>query len=245
MRKIFLLAMACLAGEQALAESLNARGVIRAANEAVLRSSLDARIVKTPFRSGDVFKRGDVLLSYDCSRQRAEKNAAKAALRAADARLDSARELNALAAAGKFEVVLAQAEREEAAARLAAHSAQIKDCQLRAPYAGRVAELYVNSFETPENKAPLLKIVDVTELEIRLIVPSKWLSWLTPGTTLAFDVDETGQQQQATVTRIGAEVDAVSSTAAIVARIPKPGSAILPGMSGTAHFSQQDSNASQ
>ena len=54
------------------ADANTARGVLRAENEAVLASPVSERIVQMPFREGDSFKRGDTLVSFDCSQLAAE-----------------------------------------------------------------------------------------------------------------------------------------------------------------------------
>ena len=81
-----------------------------------------------------------------------------------------------------------------------------------------------------------MKIVGSNDLELRLIVPSNWLSWLKIGESFSFQVDETGQQHVAQVTQVGAEVDAVSRTVPITAKFEAHPSTVLPGMSGTAVF---------
>ena len=65
------------------------------------------------------------------------------------------------------------------------------------------------------------------------------LLWIRPEIDFSFTVDETGQHYPATVLRIGAEVDAISKTVPIIAAITDTTHpALLPGMSGTAHYQQ-------
>ncbi len=212
------------------------RGVIKARREAVIQSDLSAPVAEAPKRTGDAFKKGDLLLRFECEAQLAEAAAAAAAYRAARARHDSDVEMKAHDAAGRFDVSLSKADMEEADARARAARARAKRCDILAPYDGKVAELWINPHETPRVDQPLIKIVGVEEMELRLIVPSAWLVWLQPGEAFNFAVDETGETLAATVDRIGAEVDAVSRTVPIIARATAPAGAILPGMSGSATF---------
>ncbi|MEO0851408.1 MAG: HlyD family secretion protein, partial [Pseudomonadota bacterium] len=115
-------------------------------------------------------------------------------------------------------------------------AARIKGCKIIAPFDGRVAQLSINAHELPANDQPLMKIVGTGALELRLIVPSRWLSWVTPGTAFDFIIDETGARYEATVLRLGAEVDAVSGTVPIIATFEMLPAAVLPGMSGVAEF---------
>lgn len=56
-----------------------ARGVLRARDQAVLSSELAGRIIEMPYTDGQNFKKGDVLVRFDCSAYQAQLNAAQAA----------------------------------------------------------------------------------------------------------------------------------------------------------------------
>lgn len=217
-------------------DSNGVRGVVNAVKQAVIRSDITARVTLAPFRAGETFKKGAVLMKFDCQTYYSEIKVAQAAYRAAKTRYDNAMEMNKYKAAGLYEVDLAKAELAQANASIRVARSRCANCAIKAPYAGRVAETFVHVFETPNAGEPLMKIVGVGALEIRLIAPSKWLTWLKPGATFNFLVDETGTEHQASVTNIGAEVDAVSGTVPIIAQFKKPDSSVLPGMSGVAVF---------
>ncbi len=212
------------------------RGVVRAVRQAEIRSDLTARVKKIPFREGESFSKGDLLIEFDCRALRAEVKAVDAAYRVAKAQYENAVEMNRLNAAGLYEVQIRKAEMSEALFRTQAGKARVDNCVIKAPYSGRIAERHVNPFETPNAGEPLLKIVGGKELEIRLIAPSQWLSWLKIGANLEFVIDETGGGYAAVVGNIGAEVDAVSGTVPIIATFNDPEKRILPGMSGVAYF---------
>ncbi len=60
--------------------SSEARGVLRATNQAVLASELSGRITDLPFQEGESFNKGDTLARFDCSAYQAQLNAAQAAV---------------------------------------------------------------------------------------------------------------------------------------------------------------------
>ena len=239
-----LLVSAALYGEAIAEESASppleaVRGVVKATQEAILNADISARVSATPVRIGEAFAAGDLLIEFDCDVQEAERDAARAVYKAAKARYDSNVEMQKNGAVGQFDVSLSRAERDEASARARAISAQLKRCEIRAPYPGRVAELAVNEHETPAPDQPLMKIVASDAMELHLIAPSNWLLWLAPETTFSFTIDETGNSHEARVVRIGAEVDAVSRTVPIVAQFTTLPDDVLPGMSGSARFDQR------
>ncbi|HMB48635.1 MAG TPA: HlyD family efflux transporter periplasmic adaptor subunit, partial [Afifellaceae bacterium] len=75
-----------------------------------------------------------------------------------------------------------------------------------------------------------------TELEIELLIPSRWLLWLEPDLRFEFSVDETGLKYAATVTRLGGAVDPVSQTIRVFGALEDRPPELLSGMSGTAIF---------
>lgn len=230
--------LACSASGISMAQEHEpVRGVVKSQQEAVLSVDLNARVMETPIKAGESFNKDDVLLRFDCEVQNAEKNAAKAAYSASRSAYKSNVELKSYGAAGDFEVGVSKAEMEEAQAQAEAYSARTKDCVIHAPFDGRVAELAINEFETPGPNQPLLKIVSSGQFELRLIVPSKWLAWLSVGTEFEFAIDETGEKHLASISQLGAEVDAVSRTVPVIARFNNFPRAVLPGMSGSAFFS--------
>lgn len=216
------------------------RGVIKPVHEAVLTTDLGVAVLGTPIRSGESFTKGDVLMRFDCAEQRAQTKAFYAAYTGAKARYDNQREMQALDAAGQYDVLIAKSERDEAHARADAMKARMEKCELRAPFDGKVAQLTINAHEVPAANQPLLKIISTGALELRLIVPASWLTWLSEGAQFTFTVDETNETYPAVITRMDPEVDAVSRTISIIAEFTETQGMVLPGMGGSAQFSQPD-----
>ena len=175
-----------------------------------------------------------MLVQFECDRPQAELCSAQALLQVQRRQLDAQTELEKFGATGKTEVDVARSQADKARADVDALQAQLRDCAISAPFAGRVVERLARSHEGVAVSQPLLRIQDTSALELDLIVPSNWLVWLQPGTRFAFRVDETQQTIDAAVHRLGAAVDPVSRTVRIVARFRGDVQRVLPGMSGTA-----------
>lgn len=224
------------AGSNATTSS-EARGVLRARDQAVLASELSGRIVELPFSEGEWFKKGDTLARFDCSAYQAQLNAAQAANRGAGEELSHNKQLAALNSVGRFEVARAQAKVSETQAQSQVYQVQVKRCSVLAPFDGQVVERKVKRYESVAAGAPLLDVVDNRTLEIHLLVPSRWMARLKPGQTFSFVPDETGQALDATVKRLGARIDEGSQTLLLVATLPNA-NGLLAGMSGTARFAE-------
>jgi RND family efflux transporter MFP subunit len=212
------------------------RGVVRARNTAVLSSRLSAQITRMPLQTGQSFRKGELLVAFDCERQRAEARAAVAAHRAHQKTYEVQHELKTHNAIGGMEVEVTRSQMDKAAADVAALEAGLRECTVLAPYAGRVVETVAQEHEIAGQGQPLLRIQGADDLELQLIVPSRWMAWLRGGTSFTFRIDETGESMTASVLRTGAAVDPVSQTVKITARLPAGKATVLPGMSGTADF---------
>lgn len=224
--------------ERLTEDSVPVRGVISALDQASLSTELSARVVKIGFREGEAFQKGDLLVAFDCERYRAEQQSAESVALEMRLTLESNEQLQKFRAVGKHDVEISRARLDKAEAEARALKARLGQCEIMAPYDGRVAEIAVNLYEWPQAGKPFLRIVSDARLEIEIIVPSRWLSWMATGAQLSFKVDETGRDYPAKVVRLGAAVDAVSQMVKVFAVFEKPVDDVLPGMSGTAHFAR-------
>jgi membrane fusion protein, multidrug efflux system len=220
-----------LAGERS-----GVRGIVRASDEAVLSSDLGRRIIELPVKESGAFKQGDVLARFDCDSGRANLTAARAKQRVEQIGYENTARLAKMRAAGRFEVNLAKARTEQAAAEADGLGISLNECEIKAPFAGLVAELSAHVSELPERTQPLMRIIGTARLEVDMIVPSDWLAWIKPGAAFVMRIDETGKDAPASILRLGAVVDPVSQTVKAVGELSAPDPAVRPGMSGSVTF---------
>jgi len=212
------------------------RTQLNSRNAVTLSSEIAARIASLPLREGDAFRAGQQIVGFDCSLYQSQLRKAEAAVDAANAVLQSNQRMAELNSIGKFEVEQAQARSKEAQAEAASTRLLVGRCGIAAPFAGRIAKRHVaaHQYVTPGN--PLLDIVETGQLELQMIVPSKWLAWLKPGAGFTVDVEELGKSYPAKVQRVGAQIDPVSQTVAVFGVVDGNQPGLLPGMSGWAVF---------
>ncbi|NGZ05235.1 MAG: efflux RND transporter periplasmic adaptor subunit [Magnetococcales bacterium] len=197
-----------------------------------LANELPGRVERIHVREGGTFKAGDPLISLDCALHRAQLDKAKAALTAAEKISSVNAKLAEMKTLGGLEAVTSAAEAAKARAELTLMSTTVSKCTLLAPFPGRVAEQKIREHQYLQAGQPLLEILDDTHLEIEFIAPSRWLSWLKPGFPFALQVDETGQNHPAKVSRIGVRVDPVSQSVKVTGDFLKPTPDLKVGMSG-------------
>lgn len=209
----------------------------------LLSSEIGAIVSKVAVREAGNFRRGDILLSMDCSLQQAQLKIAQAELASAEAVLAANVRLDQLNSIGKLELDLAHVAKAKAMAEVQMSETLLAKCDVVAPFPGRVAAQHVRERQYVQPGEPLLEIFDDSHLELEFIVPSHWLGWLREGFSFDVRIDETGSVYPAKITRVGARADAVSQTVKVAATIDGEYKELIAGMSGTVQVSTPASTA--
>ncbi|MFM9975886.1 MAG: efflux RND transporter periplasmic adaptor subunit [Beijerinckiaceae bacterium] len=233
MYRVALAWLILAAGTASASEPSPLRGVVKAINEAAITSDIAARVTALPFREGEAFKKGDLLVEFDCERLKAELKAADAERRGHFVAWENSARLYQLRAAGGHEVSIAAATHDKSAAVVEGLQARVKQCHIIAPFDGRVLDLNIRRHETPAASQPLLRILDDTSIDIDMLLPASSLKDIKPGVIFSLTLDDTGRTISGEITRVGAALDIVSQTFK-ASGVPKGDlKGVLPGMSGS------------
>jgi membrane fusion protein, multidrug efflux system len=214
------------------------RGVVKSSSEAVLSSQIEGRISTLPFKDGQRFKKGQILVVMDCAKYEAELASATAEHEARKKTHANNLRLSDLRAIGRLEVEISEAEVKKALAATKIAQVKVSGCRIMAPFSGRVVKVMAHEHENIFPNDQLLSILDDSQLEIELLLPSRSLTWLKNGSGFGFTVDETGRGYAARVTEIGASVDPASQTVRVIGEFEGTPADVLTGMSGTATFNE-------
>jgi multidrug efflux pump subunit AcrA (membrane-fusion protein) len=177
---------------------------------------------------------GQVLARFVCGEQEGSLAHARALLTEKREVLATNTKLHNLGTGSGLDFHVAAAQVEEAAADLQTAAAVVENCAVKAPFPGRVASVAARPYQFVGVGQPLLDILDDRTLDLELIVPSRWLSWLRTGTPFTVTVDETGRTYDAVVDRLSGKVDAVSQSIKAYGRLAAAAPELLAGMSGRA-----------
>ncbi len=216
--------------------SATTRFITKPPQEAQLASQMAGKLLRFLVQDGAAFRKGDKLVEFDCAERQAQLDRARASFDKADKTERAQKQLHAMKALSDLDYEIAAASVREARADVAMAQAQVSQCYILAPYAGRVVRRIANQHENLTVGTPLMQIVESGPLRLDLLVPSSWLRWLKKGSEFSIHVDELGVTYKATVTGIGARVDAASQTIDVRAGISGQAPGLLPGMSGSADF---------
>ena len=218
------------------AEVRESRALVVASQEAILSSELAARIENIAVKEMQRFKKGDLLIQFDCSLYEAQKDVVSANANSALIKLKSDEQMLQMRSIGKYELELSISEYEKAKSELRIAELNVERCKIKAPFDGAVEEVVVNTFETIQPQVELMKIIQTDVLELEMVVSSEWISWLKIGHPIKVYIDEIQKEFNATISGIGANVDAVSQTIQLKGTITDTSPALLPGMSGRVVF---------
>ncbi len=241
---LMVMSVLLLSGEMSVGKSngiqssdLNAvRGVVKPSEEAVISSELQARVKRMPFRDGQWFKKGDLLVEFDCAKYWAELAATKAELDAREMTAVNNQELSKLNGIGQLEVDISEAEVKQAKAAVRSANIAVRHCKVTAPFSGRVVKTLVNPHETVNPYDEVMSLLNDKTFEIELILPSTSLRWVAKKSAFKFFIDETQELYLAEVVEIGARVDPVSQTIRVFGKFQEQPKQVLSGMSGSARF---------
>lgn len=176
-------------GENAL------RGWLVARHHSVLSAGRSGRVDELSVNVDQHVAQGDVLLRLDCGLLREQRKVASA-----EADMAGKRVAAAFAAEGAL-VSLLQAEHARALAALQVQEASLRECDLVAPFAGRVAAVSVTRHQYVQTGQVLVHLVNDAELLLEFDAPPAWSGWLRPGFRMQFFVEQTGRSYRAQVQR--------------------------------------------
>ena len=221
-------------------ESQTARAVIVSLDRTILSSEIAGEIVELSKFEGDSFTKGETLIKIDCSVYKAQKRKIDVEKEIARLELEKNKKLDAFGSIGTFEIQISQENLNKQKAESDIASINVSRCDIKAPFDGKIASKKVSKYQNIKPQDELLEIVGIDNLEAKVVVPSSWLVWLKKGIEFDLNVDETQTTVKAQIVQIDSIVDPTSQSISIRAKLLKPFENIIPGMSATANFYQQN-----
>src|ERR1700722_18043450 len=207
-----VVAFAAAIGSGAAARAAEVPAQLVPVHAATLSSEIAARIDGIATRIGDRFRKGDVLVSFDCALPNAQLTHAQAALTEAARTYEINRRAVAQKTTAQLELDIPAAEVLKAKADLAAAEAQVAKCSIPAPFDGVTIAQKMQAFEYATPGRPVIEVLDDRALEVELTAPSRSLAWLKPGTPFQLKLDENGKTYPGKVVRLGGRVDPASQS---------------------------------
>ena len=224
-------------GQSRQAQAVSLPGKVKAARQVVLSFQVRGRVTTLPVSKGQAVTQGQLLAQLDQRDYQNQFNSAEAIYKERSAYLDRMEEGLKKQVATKLEVDQARRDAEVTKADMDTARKNLEDTTLKAPFAGVVADTFVDNFQDVQAKEKILSLQDATDIEIVVDVPERLMARVREDDArdlvVRFDAlpDAT---YPVTVKEFAAEADPQTQTYPVTVTMPAPSDAnILPGMSAT------------
>ncbi|MCK5448258.1 MAG: efflux RND transporter periplasmic adaptor subunit, partial [Gemmatimonadetes bacterium] len=215
---------------------VSAEGQAAAMRRAPLHAQVGGRVVEVPVREGAWVSAGDMIARIDPVEYEISRKEAQGALELAEASYqDLTLGDESIEDAELLEVRQSQARIRSglvgAEARLEQAEYNLEKTVIRAPYAGRLANLVVDVGTRLGVNDSVATVVDLSSVDVDVQVLESEIAALEVGrdATVTFTAFP-GEQFQAEVSTVNPVVDPVSHVGRATVRLRNPGARILPGM---------------
>ncbi len=212
-------------------------GTLSPVRQMLLNARVAGEVTEVAAREGEAVAVGGLLLRQDSREIGARLAQAEAAVQSSRAELETAREQVRKFRQLTLKNFFSRNDLEKAETQVAVHESQLKaneaavvmarksleDATLRAPFSGMVAERLVEPGQMVMPNTPLLRIVDLRELELAIQLPSSEISRIRKGQQISFRVDAFGSELfPATIVRLNPLAKASNRKITVYATVANP-----------------------
>lgn len=212
------------------------RGQLRPVNFTQISAGLDAKLESFPVRAGNRIEQGDLIAEFNCAIERANNTIELAREESAARSVEINERLRELNNLSELELAQSRSELDIARAEVQRTGSILTECVIRAPFSGTVTKKYVEAFQYVGQGEVLIELIDTTNLEIEMVLPSLNLRRYQVGRQFEFLIDETDQTVNAVIDRVVNVIDPVSQTVRVIGTLVEPSINLMPGMSGVVFF---------
>lgn len=226
-------------------ERLSLIGTAQPLRDSLVASEVEGRVTARSIEHGDRVEAGTVLVELDSTRLRKELDRVRAQQVDAQAQLELA-EIQAGRARRLFErEILSRGEMDEAAAKLRSNQGRVGSIEaqlasiehdlasavIRAPFAGVVTELHTEIGEWIARGAPVVRLTDLSTVEIRVEVPERHFRRLVTDAPVPARVDALpGLTLSGKIFAGVPQADPEARTFPVFVRAPNPAEQVGSGM---------------
>ncbi len=222
-----------LMGANAQEISSQTRLLVKTDEKITISSPMTGKIKYLKVKNGELFKKGQTLVKFDCRIQNAQLNYAKASTNGTYKTLVAKRKLKKLGSGSQLDIDLASAEYTKAKADKNKASAFISLCSIKAPFNGSVVEKHKNNNEYVKEADKVLSILNRDNIIVEVLISAESLTKFKKGTQFNFKVNAINKTYTATIERTGASIDPVSQMLPVYAKVTNADDELIPGMIGT------------
>jgi RND family efflux transporter MFP subunit len=224
---------------------LSFSGTLQPVRQVLLNARVAGEVTEVAVREGETVSQGGVVLRQDSREVNARLAQAEAAVQSSRAELataleqvDKFRQLAQQKFFSRNELNKAETQAAVYESQLRANEAAVamarkerENATLRAPFSGMVAERMVQPGQLVMPNTPLLSLVDLSELELAIQLPSSEMARIRTGQQVSFKVDAYGDEAfKGTIVRMNPVAKASNRKITVYALVKNPGQRLRGGL---------------
>lgn len=212
-------------------DALQALGTAQARESVAITAKVSDVVTRLAFDSGQRVRAGQLLADMNSAAQRADVAAAQASLRDAEQQLRRGAELERQQLIAKSQYDTLQANRDAAAAALAARRAAVSDRTIAAPFAGVLGLRQVSPGALVTPGTVITTLDDDSSIKLDFTMPESALSAIAPGQAVSARSDAwPGQVFDGRIAQVDSRVDPDTRAVKVRAELPNPDGKLRAGM---------------
>ncbi len=200
--------------------------------EAVIAARAESTLLPYRFKLGEPFKAGEVLTALDDSRYVLEVRRATEQADFARAVFEDKKQLRDKNFTSDYELKKAEFDLSVAESSLADAKLNLSYCIVKAPFAGKLAEIRTQEYETVRPGQPLFRIIDDNRLLAVMNVPLNDAALTTVGNPVVVSVSGMDRKAKGTVYEVAPQADHRTGTVRIRVLIDNGDGKLRAGMTG-------------
>lgn len=219
-----------------LAEFHEISGPVAPVRGADLAAEESGPITAIRAAKGARVRAGDVLVEQERTILKAEMDAAASQLKTQDFNLDRVRQLHEAGKVSEFDLLNAESAQAQVASLADISRRRWERAAIKAPFAGIVAERFVELGATVTAGQPVARVIDPYRLKLSAYVTDTDIAWVRVGDAAEVSLGESGERGVGAVTWVGAEADLRTGKFPVEIEIPNPDLSLHAGVIGRARL---------
>jgi membrane fusion protein (multidrug efflux system) len=210
---------------------IQATGTLQASEAVTITARTAGRVTEIIFHEGDAVGADDVLVRLDRIRAQASVDEARARVAETRSDLDRLRDLRTQQFVSEAELEQTESAAATAAARLTRADEDLRDRDIKAPFAGVIGRRRVSPGALLEPGTPVADLRRIDPLDLLLDVPETALRGIELGQRVqAFTPALPGEGFTGQLTLVGTALDPATRTLPLEATLANPDGRLKPGM---------------
>lgn len=213
------------------AQSLEAVGTVRAVNGVAVTTQIAGEVKDIAFTSGEIVKKGDVLVQLDNRTDRAQADALQAAAKLATLEFERFQRLYNQGSISESELDRKRSERDQAAANASAQRQIVANKTIRAPFSGRLGIRQVDIGQYIKPGDAIVSLGQLNPIYVNFALPEQQIAHLDEGLHVAVAITAYPDRLfDGEITVVESGVNANTRNFNIQATLENPDHALRPGM---------------